>query len=113
MFADELAQCLLDAEGARTSASAARDGCSGAATRELLQVRRRCGRRAGSGGARPARADRSATKLVLAACRLYRESAAAAVVRLEALGSRLDSADAVAALRAAGGSCERLLEAAG
>ena len=50
--------------------------------------------------------------LVLAACRLCREVASTAVEQLVGLGTRIDSADAIAALRASAGSCDRLLEAA-
>jgi hypothetical protein len=48
--------------------------------------------------------------LVLAACRLCRDVASRAAEELSALGTRLDSPDTVAALRASAGSCERLLD---
>jgi hypothetical protein len=50
--------------------------------------------------------------LVLAACRLCRESTSAAAEQLEALGAQLDSAEAIVALRASAGSCEQLLDVA-
>ena len=47
--------------------------------------------------------------LVLAAARLCRESAEAAVPKLEALGASIDAAAAITALRAGARSCDALL----
>jgi hypothetical protein len=51
-------------------------------------------------------------EVVLAACRLCRESADAAVGILESLDASVDGAAAVAALRASSASCQLLIDAA-
>ena len=50
-------------------------------------------------------------QLVLAACRLCRDSARAAVAELERLAGHLDVSKALAALAAAAASCDVLLDA--
>jgi hypothetical protein len=111
--ADELARCLVDAEAAAEACEKLLETVQQGGDSKLRQI-------VVDGLIAPAAVARvlvelidQPPRLVLAACRLYCESAAVAVVRLESLGSRVDSADAVAALRTASGSCERLLEAAG
>ncbi|MDX6485738.1 MAG: hypothetical protein QOF43_891 [Gaiellaceae bacterium] len=49
-------------------------------------------------------------QLTVAAARLCREAAIAAIARLEALGDRIDTGEAIAALRASEASCARLLD---
>jgi hypothetical protein len=111
-LADELAQCLLDAER-----------CADACEALLEQVQR--GRDADLQQrvldilVAPAAVARILIELidhpphlVLAACRLCRESASAAVEQLQALGWQLDSAGAIAALRASAASCGQLLDVA-
>jgi hypothetical protein len=51
-------------------------------------------------------------ELVLATCKLCRESAGEAVASLERLGGRIDASTAVLALRASAASCGRLIDAA-
>lgn len=51
-------------------------------------------------------------RLVLAACRLCRESARTAIGELELLDARVDVSAALAALDASAASCETLLDAA-
>jgi hypothetical protein len=111
-FADELAQCLLDAERCAEACEALLEQVQQGTDAELQQ-------RVLDILVAPAAVARILIELiehpahlVLAACRLCRESASAAVVELEALGSQLDSADAIAALRASAGSCEQLLDVA-
>jgi hypothetical protein len=112
-FADELARCLVDAEACAAACERALDEARGSRDREVQQT-------AVESLVAPAAVARVLNdlidhppRLVFAACRLYRDSAARAIEGLEALGPRLDSADAIAALRAAADSCERLLEVAG
>src|SRR4051794_31905291 len=110
--ADELAQCLLDAERCaqvcETLLETVRRGPEAALQKRVLDIL-----------VAPAAVARILIELidhpphlVLAACRLCRESAFAAVEQLEALGKQLDSADAIAALRASAGSCGKLLDVA-
>jgi len=110
--ADELARCLVDAEAAAQACEKLLETVQRSGDSELLQI-------VVDGLIAPAAVARvlvelidQPPRLVLATCRLYCESAAFAVERLESLGKRLDSADVLAALSAASGSCERLLEAA-
>jgi hypothetical protein len=111
-FADELAQCLLDAERCADVCEALLEqvqrGADAELQKEALDIL-----------VAPAAVARILIELiehpphlVLAACRLCRESAFAAAEQLEALGPRLDGADAIAALRASAGSCEQLLDVA-
>jgi hypothetical protein len=111
-FADELAQCLLDAERCAEVCEALLETVQRSTDTELQQEV------LGTLVA-PAAVARILIELidhprhlVLAACRLCRESASTAADQLDALGARLDSAAAVAALRTSAGSCERLLEVA-
>src|ERR1700704_3235781 len=111
-FADELAQCLLDAERCADTCEGLLEqvqrGADAALQQRVLEIL-----------VAPAAVARILIELiehpahlVLAACRLCRESASAAADQLEALGARLDSAAAIAALRTSAGSCERLLDVA-
>src|SRR5437879_12990317 len=104
-FADELAQCLLDAERCADACEALLEqvqrGADAELQKEALDIL-----------VAPAAVARILIELiehpphlVLAACRLCRESASAAAQQLEALGPRLDSADAIVALRGSAGSC--------
>ena len=111
-LADELAQCLLDAETCAEACEHVLDEARRSTDGEIQQT-------AVDALVAPAAMARvlielidHPPRLVLAACRLYCDSAATAVERLEALGPRLETAGAIAALRTASASCERLLEAA-
>jgi hypothetical protein len=111
-FSDELAQCLLDAERCANTCEALLETVQRTADPELHQ-------RVLEILVAPAAVARILIELidhpphlVLAACRLCRESASAAVVELEALGPQLDSAEAIAALRTSAGSCGKLLDVA-
>ena len=112
-LADELAQCLVDAERCAEACEQLLETLRGSSDPELRQI-------VVDALVAPAAVARALIelidqppRLVLAACRLYRDCAATAVACLEEVGERVDSADAVAALRATLGSCERLLAAAG
>jgi hypothetical protein len=111
-FADELARCLLDAERCADACEALLEevqrGADAKLQKEALDIL-----------VAPAAVARILLELiehpphlVLAACRLCRESAFAAAEQLEALGTQLDSANAIAELRASGRSCEQLLDVA-
>jgi hypothetical protein len=111
-LADELAQCLLEAETCAEACEALLESVSAGGDGELqrLVVDAVIG---------PAAVARVLTdlidqppRLVLAACKLYYESTASGVEALEALGGRVDAADALAALRTSSASCLRLLDAA-
>ena len=110
--ADELARCLVDARV-----------CAGACERLLEDTRRlddgELQRQVVAALVGPAAVARvlielidQPPSLVLACCRLCRESAQAAVEQLDGLGARIDGADAIAALRDSASSCGRLLDAA-
>jgi hypothetical protein len=110
--ADELAQCLIDAERCAEACEAlletVRHNDDGELGRSLVRAL-----------VPPAAIARvlielidQPPNLVLAACRLCREVATTAAEELAALGPRLDSADTIAALRAGSGSCSRLLDVA-
>jgi hypothetical protein len=111
-LADELARCLTDA-------AACADACEG-----LLEAVREGGdaelqRAAVDALVAPAAIARvlidlidHPPELVLAACRLCRDSARAALTELERLGDRLDLSEVLPALGTAATSCELLLEAA-
>jgi hypothetical protein len=111
-FSDELAQCLLDAERCADTCETLLEQVQSGADAELQQ-------RVLDILVAPAAVARILIELiehpqhlVLAACRLCRESTSAAVEQLEGLGSQVDSADAIAALRASAASCGRLLDVA-
>jgi hypothetical protein len=108
-FADELAQCLLDAERCAETCETLLETVQQSGDAELQKL-------VVDVLIAPAAVARvlielidQPPNLVLAACRLCREAASTAAEQLAALGTRLDSADTVAALRASAGSCERLL----
>jgi hypothetical protein len=110
--AEELAQCLLDAERCAEACEALLETVQRGADAKVQQ-------RVVELLIAPAAVARILIELieqpphlVLAACRLCHESAAAAAVELEALDADLDSADAIAALRTSAASCERLLDVA-
>jgi hypothetical protein len=110
---NELARCLRDAE-------ACAEACE-----ELLETVRRYGdtelqRRVVGVLVAPAAISRvllglveHPPQLVLAACRLCRDSAHAAIVELEPLDGRVELGDVLPALRDVAGSCEALLAAEG
>jgi hypothetical protein len=109
-FADELAQCLLDAERCAEVCEALLETIQRVADVELQE-------RVLEILVAPAAVARILIELidhpphlVLAACRLCRESAVAAADQLDVLGAKLDGADAIAALRASARSCEHLLD---
>jgi hypothetical protein len=111
-LADELARCLVDAERCAASCeellATARSASDSALQKVVVEA-----------VVPPAAIARvlielidQPPRLVLAACRLCRESAQAAARELDDLVADLDCAETVAALRAAARSCERLLDAA-
>jgi hypothetical protein len=109
--ADELAQCLLDAERCAEACEALLERVGQTEDAELKKS-------VVDALVAPAAVARvlielidRPSSLVLAACRLCCESAQSAVEQLEALGRPFDSADAIAALRICGDSCRRLLDA--
>jgi hypothetical protein len=109
-FSDELAQCLLDAERSAVACEALLETVRQRDDPELQRV-------LVDALVAPAAVARvlielidQPPNLVLAACRLCREVASTAVDQLLAVGTRLDSADTIAALRASAASCEQLLE---
>jgi len=111
-LADELAQCLTDAEVCATACEQLLDEAAAhdpevqhALVAALIA---------------PAAISRvlidlidQPPQLVLAACRLCHESCRAAAAELERLADRLDATSALPALRATADSCEVLLAAAG
>jgi hypothetical protein len=110
--ADELAQCLLDAERCAETCEALLETIKQHGDAELQKI-------VVDALLAPAAVARilielidQPPNLVLAACRLCREVASTAVEQLVELGTRVDSAEAIAALRASAGSCDRLLEVA-
>jgi hypothetical protein len=110
--ADELAQCLLDAERCaevcETLLQTVQRGPDAKLQKRVLDIL-----------IAPAAIARILIELidhpphlVLAACRLCRESALTAADQLETLAAQLDTSDAIAALRAAARSCKQLLDVA-
>ena len=110
-FAEELAQCLLDAERCALACESLLEQVQqGDDAEQKLLV---------DALIAPAAVARvlielieQPPNLVLAACRLCRDVTSTAAEQLAALGTRLDSADTIAALRASVGSCEQLLDVA-
>ena len=109
-FADELAQCLLDAERSAEACEALLETFQRRDDAELQKV-------LVDALVAPAAVARvlielidQPPNLVLAACRLCREVASTAVEQLTALGTRLESANTIAALRASAASCDHLLD---
>jgi hypothetical protein len=110
--ADELARCLVDAracaEACEQLLEEIRDVDDGVTRQHVISAL--------VGPAAVARVlvdlIEQPPSLVLAACRLCRESAESAVLVLEANGAAFDGAAATAALRAAAASCQRLIDAA-
>jgi hypothetical protein len=110
-FSDELAQCLLDAERAAEACEALLESARQSADAELRKA-------VADVLVAPAAVARvlielidQPPNLVLAAFRLCHEVASTAVEQLVAVGTRLDSAETIAALRASAASCEHLLDA--
>ena len=111
-YAEELAQCLLDAERCAEVCETLLEKTQQSHDAELQKV-------LVDALVAPAAVARvlielidQPPNLVLAACRLCREVASTAAEQLAALGTRLESGDAIAALRASVASCDRLLDAA-
>lgn len=111
-FSEELAQCLLDAERCAKACEALLETVQQGDDAELQQL-------LVDALIAPAAVARvlielieQPPNLVLAACRLCRDVASTAAERLAALGTRLDSADTIATLRASAGSCDHLLDVA-
>jgi hypothetical protein len=109
--ADELARCLTDAEACAEACEALLEAVWANAEPEVQRV-------VVSALVAPAAIARvlidlidNPQQLVLAACRLCRESARAAVVELESVQDRIDGSATLPALRAVADSCETLLEA--
>jgi hypothetical protein len=111
-FAEELAQCLLDAarcaEACESLLEQGQQGDDAELQKILVDAL-----------VAPAAVARvlielidQAPSLVLAACRLCRDVASTAAEQLAARSTRLDSADTIAALRASARSCDHLLEIA-
>ena len=110
--AEELAQCLLDAERCAETCEALLETVQRGGDAELQKA-------VVDALIAPAAVARvlinlidQPPTLVLAACRLLRDVSSTAVEELAALGTRLESAGTIAALRASAGSCDRLLDAA-
>jgi hypothetical protein len=108
--AEELAQCLLDAERCALACESLLERMQQGDDAELQKI-------LVDALAAPAAVARvlielieQPPNLVLAACRLCRDVASRAAEELAALGTRLDSPDTIAALRASAGSCEHLLD---
>jgi hypothetical protein len=111
-FSEELAQCLLDAERCAEACEALLETVQQGGDAELQKV-------VVAALIAPAAVARvlielidQPPNLVLAACRLCRDVSSTAAEQLAALGTRLDSAGTIAALRASAGSCDDLLEVA-
>jgi hypothetical protein len=111
-LADELARCLTDAEVCADACEKLLDVVRSQADTELHS-------RAVAALVAPAAIARvlidlidHPPHLVLAACRLCRDSARSAIRELEPLHDRLDTSAALPALRALERSCEALLDAA-
>jgi hypothetical protein len=110
--AEELAQCLLDAERCAEACESLLEQVQQGDDPELQRI-------VVDALVAPAAVARvlielieQPPNLVLAACRLCRDVASTAAEQLAALGTRLDSADTVAALRASAASCGKLLDVA-
>jgi len=111
-YSEEFAQCLLDAERCAEACEALLETVQQSGDAELQKI-------VVGALVAPAAVARvlielidQPPNLVLAACRLCREVASTAVEQLAELGTRIDGADAIAALRASAGSCDRLLDVA-
>jgi hypothetical protein len=111
-LADELARCLTDAE-------VCADACEELLNAVRAQQDTELQRRAVSALVAPAAISRvlidlidHPPQLVLAACRLCRDSARTAIRELEPLHERLDTSAALPALEALERSCRILLDAA-
>lgn len=111
-FAEELAQCLLDAERCAETCESLLEQVQRGDDPELQKI-------LVDALVAPAAVSRvlielieQPPNLVLAACRLCRDVAAQAAEQLSPLGTRFDGADAIAALRATAGSCGKLLDVA-
>ena len=111
-FAEELAQCLLDAERCASACESLLEQAQQGGDAELQKI-------VVDALVAPAAVARvlielidQPPNLVLAACRLCRDIASTAAAQLAALGTRLDSADTIAALRASARSCGHLLDVA-
>ena len=111
-FADELAQCLLDAERCAEACEASLETVRNTDDAELRTI-------VVQALVAPAAIARvlsefpdESANLVLAICHLCRDVTTAAAEQLDALGTRIDGTDTIAALLALAGSCGRLLEAA-
>jgi hypothetical protein len=111
-LAEELAQCLLDAERCAVACESLLEQTQHGDDAELQKI-------LVDALVAPAAVARvlielieQPPNLVLAACRLCRDVASTAAEQLAELGTRLDGADTIAALRASAGSCGRLLDVA-
>jgi hypothetical protein len=111
-FADELARCLTDAEACADACEALLESVRGTDDPDVQRV-------VVAALVAPAAIARvlidlidHPPQLVLAACRLCRESARAAIAELESIEDRLDIASVLGALRRTADSCEKLLDAA-
>ena len=111
-LAEELAQCLLDAERCAEVCETLLETVQQSGDAELRKI-------VVDAVVAPAAVARvlidlidQPPSLVLAACRLCREVATTAAEQLTALGPRLDSAATIATLGASAGSCDHLLAVA-
>jgi hypothetical protein len=111
VVADELARCVTDAQACADACEALLESVRGAADDDAQRVIRAL--------VAPAAIARvlvdlieQPPELVLAACKLCRDSADDAIARLEALDGRIDASSVVPALRASAASCGRLIDAA-
>ena len=111
-FAEELAQCLLDAERCAEACESLLEQVQQGDDAELQKI-------LVDALVAPAAVARVLIELIeqppnlaLAACRLCRDIASQAAEQLAALGTRLDAVDALATLRASAASCGKLLDVA-
>jgi hypothetical protein len=109
-FADELARCLTDAEASAEACEALLESVRGAADDNARRIVHALVAPAAIARVLIELIDQP-PQLVLAACRLCRDSAHGAIEDVEGLGA--GTAAVVPALRTSAESCERLLAAAG
>jgi hypothetical protein len=109
--ADELARCVTDAQASAEACEALLESMRDAGDHDAQLVVRALVAPTAIARVLVELIDQP-PELVLAACRLCRESARDAIASLEALGARVDASTVLLALRASAASCGRLIDAA-
>jgi len=109
-LADELARCLIDAEACAEACETLLESLRDEAGDEAQRIVRALVPPTAIARVLIDLIDQP-PQLVLAACRLCRDSAREAIDDLETLGGRVDASTVIPALRAAADSCEQLLDA--